>query len=76
VIDVMGDRLESGFAGEEDQRGRVGASREGAGNGSAGIGETATTEEVGDEGIDGVDQSSASRWRRPRGCLRAVTDFR
>ena len=57
----MGDRLEPGVAGEEDQRGRVGASGEGAGNGTAGIGEAATTKEVGDEGIDGVDQSSASR---------------
>ncbi len=76
MVDVMGDRLESGFAGKDDQRGRVGSSREGAGNGSAGIGESATTEEVGNEGIGGVDQSSASRWRRPRGCLRAVTDFR
>lgn len=76
MIDVMGDRLESRFAGEDDQRGRVGTSREGAGNAAAGIRETATTEEVGDEGIEGVDQSSASRWRRPRGCLRAVTDFR
>ena len=76
MIDVMGHRFESGFAGKDEQRRRVSSSGEGAGDRSAGCWETAATEKVREKGTDGVDQSSASRWRRPRGCLRAVTDFR
>jgi len=76
VVDVVGDRLETGLSGEMDERCRVGAAGERAGNAGLRVGESTAAEQLGDEGTETFVQSSASRCLRPRGCFRAVTDFR
>ncbi len=76
VIHVVSDWLETGLSGEMEERCRVGAAGERAGNAGLRIGESTAAEQFGDEGTETVVQSSASRCLRPRGCFRAVTDFR
>ena len=76
VIHVVSDRLETGLSGEMEERCRVGAAellgRCRFPDAEPGV----PCAFSGGEGTETVVQSSASRCLRPRGCFRAVTDFR